>query len=59
VHFGAQQSINIKLDLPDAVAKEAEANGLLKSPIENLLIGELRRRGAQIEVQQRDRAILP
>jgi hypothetical protein len=35
------------LDLPDALAREAEANGLLQSePIENLLVSELRRRKA-------------
>jgi hypothetical protein len=40
-------SVTIKLDLPDAVVKEAEASGLLESaPIGKLLVSELRRRKA-------------
>lgn len=43
-------SVTIKLDLPEAVAKEAEATGLLKpAPIEKLLVSELRRRRAAVE----------
>lgn len=38
-------SVEIKLDLPDALAREAEANGLLKpQAIESLLREEIRRR---------------
>jgi hypothetical protein len=44
-------SITIQLDLPDAMAKEARANGLLESaPIRELLAGELRRRKAALEL---------
>src|SRR5436190_765811 len=42
-----RMSVTIKLDLPDAIVKEAEANGLLQSaPLGNLLVGELQRRKA-------------
>ncbi len=38
-------ALELKLDLPDSVAREAEANGLLTSEaIERLLRAELRRR---------------
>jgi hypothetical protein len=40
-------SVTIRLDLPDALVKEAQANGLLESaPIGDLLATELRRRRA-------------
>jgi len=40
-------SVTIELDLPDALVKEAEANGLLRSaPLGDLLVMELRRRKA-------------
>jgi hypothetical protein len=40
-------SVTIELDLPDALVKEAEANGLLQSaPLGDLLVSELRRRKA-------------
>jgi len=40
-------SVTIKLDLPEAVVREAEANGLLQpAPLGDLLISELRRRKA-------------
>ena len=40
-------SVTIELDLPDALVKEAEANGLLQSaPLKDMLITELRRRKA-------------
>jgi hypothetical protein len=46
-------SVTIKLDLPDAVVKEAEANGLLRSaPMGDLLMNELRRRRAAAELER-------
>ena len=40
-------SVTIQLDLPDALVKEAKANGLLESqPLGDLLAAELRRRKA-------------
>lgn len=45
-------SVTIKLDLPDALVKEAKANGLLESaPIGDLLVTELRRRKAAAELK--------
>jgi hypothetical protein len=44
-------SVTIQLDLPDALVKEAKANGLLESaPIGDLLTTELRRRRAAAEL---------
>ena len=44
-------SVTIQLDLPDALVKEAKANGLLESaPIGDLLTIELRRRKAAAEL---------
>ena len=41
-------SVTIRLDLPDALVKEARANGLLESKrLEELLSNELRRAGAR------------
>ena len=46
-------SVTIQLDLPDALVKEAKANGLLESaPIGDLLTTELRRRKAAAELSQ-------
>ncbi len=46
-------SITIHLDLPEALAKEAQANGLLASaPISDLLAAELRRRKAATELEK-------
>ena len=46
-------SITIHLDLPEALAKEAQANGLLESePIRDLLASELRRRKAAAELDK-------
>ena len=45
-------SVTIQLDLPDALLKEAKANGLLESaPLGDLLATELRRRKAAAELQ--------
>ncbi len=45
-------SVTIQLDLPDALLKEAKANGLLESePIGDLLATELRRRKAAAELK--------
>ena len=45
-------SITIHLDLPDALVKEAEANGLLESaPLGDLLTTELRHRKAASELK--------
>ncbi len=44
-------SVTIQLDLPEALVKEAQANGLLESaPIGDLLVTELRRRKAAAEL---------
>ena len=44
-------SVTIQLDLPDALVREAKANGLLESaPIGDLLTTELRRRRAAAEL---------
>jgi hypothetical protein len=44
-------SVTIELDLPDALVKEAKANGLLESePLGDLLATELRRRKAGAEL---------
>ena len=44
-------SVTIQLDLPEALMKEARANGLLESaPIGDLLVTELRRRKAAAEL---------
>jgi hypothetical protein len=44
-------SVTIQLDLPDALVREAQANGLLESaPIGDLLVTELRRRKAAAEL---------
>ena len=44
-------SITIQLDLPDALAKEAKANGLLEAEtMSDLLSTELRRRKAATEL---------
>ena len=44
-------SVTIQLDLPDALVREAQANGLLESaPIGDLLVTELRRRRAAAEL---------
>ena len=44
-------SVTIQLDLPEALVREARANGLLESaPIGNLLVTELRRRKAAAEL---------
>lgn len=46
-------SITIQLDLPEALAKEAQANGLLASAtIGDLLAAELRRRKAASELEK-------
>ena len=46
-------SITLKLDLPDELASEARANGLLESAsIGDLLAGELRRRKAAAELDR-------
>lgn len=46
-------SITIQLDLPEALAKEAQANGLLASaPIGDLLAAELRRRKAASDLEK-------
>ena len=45
-------SVTIELDLPDALVREAKANGLLESaPIGDLLATELRRRKAAAELK--------
>jgi hypothetical protein len=45
-------SVTIRLDLPEALVKEAKANGLLESaPIGELLATELRRRKAAVELK--------
>ena len=46
-------SVTIQVDLPEALAKEAKANGLLESaPLSDLLATELRRRKAGVELHQ-------
>ena len=45
--------VTIHLDLPDALVKEAQANGLLESaPLGDLLVTELRRRRPAAELNQ-------
>jgi hypothetical protein len=49
-------SIEIKLDLPDNLAREAETNGLLKpKAIEALLCEEIRRRRVEVLFESADR----
>jgi len=44
-NYGDAMTLEIKLNLPDNLAKEAKAKGLLEAPaIENLLRDELKRR---------------
>ncbi len=46
-------SVTIQLDLPDALVKEARANGLLNSaPLGDLLAAELRRRKAAADLNR-------
>jgi len=46
-------SVTIQVDLPEALAKEAKASGLLESaPLSDLLSTELRRRKAGAELNQ-------
>ena len=46
-------SVTIRLELPEALVKEARDNGLLDSvPIGDLLVTELRRRKAAAELKQ-------
>ena len=46
-------SVTIQVDLPEALAKEAKASGLLESaPLGDLLSTELRRRKAGAELNQ-------
>ena len=50
-HVVNGMSVTIQLDLPEALVKEAQANGLLESaPIGDLLVTELRRRKAAAEL---------
>ena len=50
-HLVTGMSVTIQLDLPEALVKEAQANGLLESaPIGDLLAAELRRRKAAAEL---------
>ena len=50
-HVMNGMSVTIQLDLPEALVKEAQANGLLESaPIGDLLVTELRRRKAAAEL---------
>ena len=50
-HVGSGMSVTIQLDLPDALVKAAQANGLLESAlIGDLLAAELRRRKAAAEL---------
>jgi len=50
-HVVNSMSVTIQLDLPEALVKEAKANGLLESaPIGDLLVTELRRRKAAAEL---------
>jgi hypothetical protein len=52
-HLLLVMSITIQLDLPDALAKEAKANGLLESDsMTDLLSIELRRRKAAAELDE-------
>lgn len=45
-------SVTIQLDLPEALVREAKANGLLESaPLGDLLATELRRRKAAAELK--------
>ena len=49
-------SVEIKLDLPDSLAREAETNGLLKpEAIESLLREEIRRRRVNNLFESADR----
>jgi len=46
-------SVTIQVELPEALAKEAKANGLLDpAPLSDLLAAELRRRKAAVELNQ-------
>ena len=50
-HVVSGMSVTIRLDLPEALVKAAQANGLLESaPIGDLLAAELRRRKAAVEL---------
>lgn len=52
-HLLTVMSVTIQVDLPEALAKEARANGLLESaPLSDLLATELRRRKAGVELNQ-------
>jgi hypothetical protein len=52
-HLVIGMSVTIQLDLPEALVKEARANGLLESaPVAELLAAELRRRKAAAELSK-------